>query len=139
VFIKTIVNKIRQIFTRKKSEVDIVNNPYINAVYSKENNQINLHCSIPVKLYVEGDLTIQTKHGEMTFVSEGELISFDSVDSKIYFNSRASKFFNDDDKAIQYLNELERKLEKQKCENDKKMLEFKESIKKELLEEINEL
>jgi len=120
---------------------------YIGKDLVKVNIQGNMSVSIgfdnDVLLRTEGDFVVASK-GEINFISDGEPICIDSLNSVIHLNSREGKYIKDLPESIKYRERLkeERKQNTQIAtmqEIQNKTLKKRVSILEDKLEEVGNI
>jgi hypothetical protein len=83
--------------------------------YDNTNNEyvLNININKPIKIKLNNDILIENDK-DLHFINKGELslttkdnnICIDTINSKLYFNSRKSKILKDTDEAKIYLTKL---------------------------------
>lgn len=121
------------------NKFSILYNKHFEIIHNKETNEIDITCNNSVTLNVKGNFFIKTDNGELGLFSENNIISIDSINSKLYLNSRASSYFNNDDEMKEYKELLNQKIKEKEEQQLKKYEEYKNEIKNEIISEIMEL
>lgn len=80
--LKKIINKLKLI---KYNKIDVW--------YNKKENQLIINNELNVGVKIKGDLTIYVD-GELNLITKNHKMCLDSINSKIYLNSKAGKIFN---------------------------------------------
>lgn len=116
----------------------VLSNRYIDMIYNKETNQLDINCHIPITINMKSghDLCIKTEDGEIALISQNNIIAIDTVNSKLFFNSRASKRFIGDPEADEYKRKIEEELQYIREYEGDCCTKFKDDLKKEIREEL---
>lgn len=75
------------------NKFSLMSNQYINLIHNHETNHLEINCKIPMTLSINGNFCIKTKDGDLNFISENGKLCLDSINSKIYLNSREGNEF----------------------------------------------
>ena len=101
--LQTYVNSDLNIIISKQLYYDDINNEYILNIKLDKPIRIKFNCDIIIEN--DKDLHILNR-GELSLTTKDNNLCIDTINSKLYFNSRKSKILKDSDEAKSYLTKL---------------------------------
>lgn len=128
------VNKIRAMVKILRN-LSMVFDDESNTLMIKNNIPLNIAVDGKLRLIVDNDFEIQTS-GQMDILSHGSLLCLDSLNSKIYLNSRRTKYCQSMKDRFSTVNRTIAHDETDKCRNQYDRLSYEALF--ETVQDLNE-